>query len=167
MPVSHRARFGVPVMHVAAGYYPFELQIWCFTGHMEAGNSGEWIVNFQVYARKMGGSNSPVPNGNNGYINDFESACLYKTNDHTVTANATTLHELALHAQPHDLPLDFHINTLDTSGNVQVVDTLRYKVVPSAAGDSEPPAISLVDVEVNSTLKLLGTTEVVVVDPIF
>ncbi len=164
MSFNRNFSFGMPVTSVSAGYYPFELQVWAFAGQSDE-NSDEWIVNLQGWVRCWDHNGSQT---GQGFNNSVSSLKVFGTNNVVVTlqASATEFRELVIYEQQHPL-VNIAVNVLHPDGNsVQHHNEIKFKL---SAGNNSPSPISidLVDVQLQTTLNLLGSTEVVVIDPIF
>ena len=163
MSINHRVKFGVAVEAVAAGYHPFEVQVWAFAGQ-SVNNPDEWIVNLQGFVRLMSGQTEAVPTP--GYINEYETVCIFTTDNQAVDTTVNQVFTLDVQYPPNNLPHKFQLYTLNANATRADTDKLKF-TVGSATNAVSPMSVKLVDTEIEAKFKLLGSTEVVVVDPIF
>ena len=163
MNTSHGITFGGAVTTVASGYYPFEIQIWAFTGQSSS-NPNQWYVNFQGLARRIGETVTAIPNG---FQSNYDTVRVFKTQNSIVDTSAAIPNvTLPVTYDTLVLPIIVKSNVIDSSGAPTALDSLQFTASPPTSPGGSLN-IRLLDTQLQTTVNLIGSTDVVVIDPIF
>lgn len=166
MAFNRNFNFETPVTRVAAGFYPSDVQIWAFVGE-HAEHTHMWTVILQGYVRYWAAASEPITNG---VSNTVSSIKVFVTDKISVDINNLAAHyETDVHyIADNENRVSVLASIIDSvSGNVVHPNKMRFKVKNITGPGPLPIGIELDNMQFQTTVNLVGSTEVVIVDPIY